>query len=166
MVWSNIPTFVTIKYMSKVDKKSVRKRSRNAGEQIIANGALRDHMSDQQAEMMVEWSLDQIEAKAKATIALEDKAAEAGLNHLVKQMSAIIKEVDTLLGLLPGCDNRVKATAAYEKFAKLVVPQDEMSKDLQNIMQSFLNSIEDADADAVFAHCWAVVETHYQEEER
>lgn len=152
--------------MSKVDKKLLRKRSRNAGEQIIANGALRDHMNDDQAEIMVNWSLDQIEAKAEATIELKDKAAEVGLNRSVKHMSAIIKEVDTLLGLLPGCDNRVKATAAYEKFAKLVVPQDEMSKDLQDIMQSFLNSVEDADADAVFAHCWAVVETHYQEETR
>lgn len=147
--------------MSSVDSKTLRKRSRNAGERISTNPGLRDHMTDEQAEKVVNWTLDQVDAEVERTKILSDKEVEPVLDHLVERMTGIIKQIDTLVGELPGNTNALKATAAYERFVNLIVSKDEKSTELQDIMHSFLNNLENATQADVFEHCWAVMEEHY-----
>ncbi|MEM7802356.1 MAG: hypothetical protein AAF633_24400 [Chloroflexota bacterium] len=147
--------------MSEADSKTLRKRARSAGERISTNSALRDHLNDDQAEKVVNWTLDCVDSEVEKTKKMSDKAVDKVLDDLIDRMTGIIKEIDTLVGELPGNTNAVKSTAAYEKFVNLVVSKSDKSDELQNVMHSFLNSLEDASADDVFNHCWAVMEEHY-----
>lgn len=143
--------------MAKADRKTLRKRERNAADILMNNPALRENLDDVQAELALNWGFDQIAALVDKTAELSDRAAGKQIDALVEQLQASLKQVSLLTKTMPGCDDTLVAARDYRTFLKTVYGDEEIPDVAENMMQTFVAETKDCSAEETFSHFFAIV---------
>lgn len=91
--------------------KQLRRRQRYAVEQITTDTRLRDGLTDDQATVLLDWALNQVEERSFATAVMPDDKAETFMDALVTAVSRTTRRANQLIAHLPQFD---EAEAAYQ----------------------------------------------------
>ena len=141
------------------DRKTLRKRERNAADVLMNNPALRENLEDVQAELMLNWSFDQIGFLVKETAELSDTAAEAQIDKLVDKLQDNLKQLSSLTGNMPGCNDQLAATRDYQRFLKTVYgSQKKVPEYAQEMMVTFVKDTQTCTAEETFSHFFAIIQ--------
>ena len=89
--------------------KLLRRRQRDAAEQLMTNSRLRDNLTDVQAEMLLDWALAFVNQRANQTVAMPDEAAERFMEEMVTAVSRCLRQFNQLVPQLPRLDDETAA---------------------------------------------------------
>lgn len=141
------------------DRKTLRKRERNAADVLMNNPALRENLEDVQAELALNWSFDQIAALVEETAELSDKAAGKQIDKLVDRLQDNLKQLSTLTGSMPGCDDQRVAARDYQKFlVTLFGSKKKVPEYAEEMMETFVKEIKKCSAEDAFSHFFAIIQ--------
>lgn len=143
--------------MAKADRKTLRKRERNAADVIMNNPALRENLDDVQAELVLSWSFDQIAALVEQTADLSEKAATKQIDELVARLQPSLKQVSLLAKSMPGCDETLVAAREYRTFLKTLYDDEKIPDVAEEMMQEFVSNAATCTAEDTFSHFFAIV---------
>lgn len=139
------------------DRKTLRKRERNAADVLMNNTALRENLTDIQAEMALNWSFDQIAALVDKTADLADKKAESEIADLLGRLQDSLKQVSLLTGSMPGCKDKLAATRDYQVFLKTLYGK-KVPTVAESMMKDFVSDAGNCSAEETFSHFFAIVQ--------
>ncbi len=91
--------------------KQLRRRQRVAVEQITTDSRLRDGLTDEQATVLLDWALRQVEEGSYATAVMPDDEAEPYMDELVTAVSRTTRRANRLIAHLSQLD---EGEAAYQ----------------------------------------------------
>ena len=91
--------------------KQLRRRQRYAVEQITTDTRLREGLTDDQATVLLDWALNQVEERSYATAVMLDAEAETFLDALVTAVSRTTRRANQLIAHLA---RLVEEDAAYQ----------------------------------------------------
>ncbi len=141
------------------DRKTLRKRERNAADVLMNNPALRENLDDTQAELALNWSFDQIAALVKETADLSDSAAQKKIDALVDELKDNLKQLSVLTGNMPTCDDKLEAVRDYKKFLKTLYGSKKNVPDYaEGLMEEFVGDISTCSAEDTFSHFFAIIQ--------
>ena len=141
------------------DRKTLRKRERNAADVLMNNPAIRENLNDIQAELALNWSFDQIAALVDKTAALPDKKAEGQIDDLVDQLQANLKLLSQLTDSMPGCDDKLVATRDYQSFlTKLYGSKKNIPDYAKEMMEEFIEKTTSCSTEDSFSHFFAIIQ--------
>ena len=141
------------------DRKTLRKRERNAADVLMNNTAIRENLDDTQAELALNWSFDQIAALVDKTADLSDKKAEAQVEKLVKQLQENLKVLNDLADSMPGCDDKLVATRDYQSFLNKIYGSKKNVPDYaKEMMEEFVDQTQKCSAEDTFSHFFAIIQ--------
>ncbi|MEM9776768.1 MAG: hypothetical protein AAF902_19465 [Chloroflexota bacterium] len=139
------------------DRKTLRKRERNAADVLMNNTALRENLTDVQAELALNWSFDQIAALVDQTADLADKKAESEIDDLVARLQENLKQVNLLTGSMPGCKDKLAATRDYQVFLKTLYGK-KVPYVAESMMKDFVAEANKYSVEETFSHFFAIVQ--------
>ena len=139
------------------DRKTLRKRERNAADVLMNNTALRENLTDVQAELALNWSFDQIAAMVDQTADFDDKKAESEIDDLVSRLQDSLKQVSALTGSMPGCKDKLAATRDYQLFLKMLYGK-KVPNVAESMMKDFVAETANCSAEETFSHFFAIVQ--------
>lgn len=141
------------------DRKTLRKRERNAADVLMNNMAVRENLDDVQAELALNWSFDQIAALVTNTADLSDKKAEGQIDDLVETLQEALKQVSKLTGDMPGCDDKLAASRDYQSFLNNVYGSKKKVPDYaKEMMEEFVGKTKKCSAEDAFSHFFAIIQ--------
>lgn len=143
--------------MAKADRKTLRKRERNAADVLMNNPALRENLDDVQAELVLKWSFDQIAALVDKTADLSDSEASKEIAALVERLQNSLKQVSLLTKNMPGCGDTLVAARDYRTFLKTVYGDKKIPDVAEAMMQEFVADADKCSAEETFSHFFAIV---------
>ena len=143
--------------MAKADRKTLRKRERNAADVLMNNPALRENLDDVQAELVLNWGFDQIAALVENTASLSDSAASKEIDALVDRLQDSLKQVSLLTKNMPGCADTLVAARDYRTFLKTVYRDNKIPDAAETTMQEFVADADKCSAEETFSHFFAIV---------
>lgn len=79
------------------DTELMRRRQREASEQILENSSLRDALDDQQANVLLDWGLRKIKDAAQGTADLPHEAAESVMQSQTEAVSGVMRQVNEMM---------------------------------------------------------------------
>ncbi len=82
------------------NRRLLRRRTQPWAEQLLENSSLRDHLTDEQATVLLDWGLAQIKATAQKTAHLPDEDAQPVLEKVGTAVSLIMQGVNDLMGTI------------------------------------------------------------------
>lgn len=139
------------------DRKTLRKREKNAADVLMNNIALRENLTDVQADLVMNWSFDQIAAKVDQTADFTDKKAQSEIDGLVTRLQKNLKQVNLLTGSMPGCKDKLAATRDYQLFLKTLYGK-KVPRVAENMMKDFVEETAQCSAEETFSHFFAIVQ--------
>ena len=143
--------------MAQADRKTLRKRERNAADVLMNNPALRENLDDVQAEIVLNWSFDQLAALVEKTAELSDREAQSQIDALVEKLQASLKQVSLLTKSMPGCTNKLAAKKEYKAFLTTLYEDGEIPAVAEKMMDSFCDDTLQCTAEDAFSHFFAIV---------
>ncbi|MCP4423458.1 MAG: hypothetical protein GY803_03100 [Chloroflexi bacterium] len=82
--------------------EQLRRRQRDATEQILTDGRLRDGLTDEQATGLLDWALAVINAKSSATATMPGDEADGFMDELVTAVHRTTRRANLLINDLAG----------------------------------------------------------------
>lgn len=141
------------------DRKTLRKRERNAADVLMNNTAIRENLDDVQAELALNWSFDQIAALVDKTAAESDKKANGQIDDLVDRLQDNLKQLSKLTGDMPGCDDKLAASRDYQSFLNKVYGSKKDIPDYaKEMMEDFVKATKSCSAEDTFSHFFAIIQ--------
>jgi hypothetical protein len=140
--------------------KQLRRRQRDAVEQITTDTRLRDGLTDDQATILLDWALNQIETRSYATAVMPDGEAETFMDALVTAVSHTTRRANQLIAHLPQLDEAEAAYQVDQFLASLV----ELTAVPANAQSNLLSSERNLwDKTAVFHHITRILANEEEE---
>lgn len=141
------------------DRKTLRKRERNAADVLMNNTTIRENLDDVHAELALNWSFDQIAALVDKTADEPDKKAQGQIDDLVEQLQDNLKALSSLTASMPGCDDKLAASRDYQSFLNTVYGSKKKIPDYaKEMMEDFVKGTKSCSAEDTFSHFFAIIQ--------
>lgn len=105
------------------DNKSgaiMRRRLRRAAGQLVEDSSLRDHLTDEQAQLLIDWGLKLVEQTAERTASLPDEDAAPVLEEKVTAVRTIMQLVNRMMAPLAGDSSSPAEDKIDEQMTRLL----------------------------------------------
>jgi hypothetical protein len=89
-----------------IESTEVRRRHQMAAERLLENSSLRDALTDEQAQQLLDWALAQVRQTAVRTANLPDNDAEPVLDETTTAVSQVMKQINRLVDGAGAIDER------------------------------------------------------------
>lgn len=83
----------------------LRRRLRRTAGQLMEDSSLRSQLTDDKAQQLLDWGLEQVKQKGQETADLPDEEAKAILEERVTAVRAVMQTVNQLMGPLKTADD-------------------------------------------------------------
>lgn len=99
--------------------KRLKRRQREAADQIWGDSSLRDALNDQQAAQLLDLVVDHIQAQLNQTVDMTEAEAEAFTGELVTAVRQVLLRTNRLVDGLAGWDDDEAASQVYQFITSL-----------------------------------------------
>ncbi|RMH02162.1 MAG: hypothetical protein D6706_00665 [Chloroflexi bacterium] len=82
-------------------RRRMRRLHKNAAESILENNTLRDALTDDDAQELLDWAMAQLKQAAEVAMLLPEETAESFMTERVTAVSRIMRQVNNLTAKLP-----------------------------------------------------------------
>lgn len=97
------------------DLKQLKRRQRDAAERLWADGRLRDALSDEPAEKLLDWVVRYVKSELNVTVDMPDEEAQGYADELVTAVRRLLIHINQLVADLPQLDE-AEAAAQVDQF--------------------------------------------------
>lgn len=132
-------------------RKTLRKRQRQAAERLLDNSSLRDALTDEQGQQLLDWGLAQAKAAAGRTAKLPEAEADPALDDQVTAVSDVMRQVNRLVELWPSASEADIQSNVKKLLAGLrAVRQTALTTSQSEIVENLARVGKERDAAAAF----------------
>ncbi len=144
------------------DSDPLRPRRQLAEELLFGNSAVRDNLTDVQAQQLLDWALVYVLDVVGQTAVLPDAEAEAEIDKAVMAVSRIMRHINRLVGDLPRLDDK----SARKKLKALLTDRQRLTGQPANpeLLEQLVYARATWDNDAAFAQLYNIIAWEQEEE--
>lgn len=130
--------------------QNLRRRERRAAESIMDNSALRDNLSDEQANQLLEWAFTHIEQVVKRTQSLPDDDAQPIIDHTIIAISRVMLQVNRLIDCLVNQTNLEESESYFALFINNLAALQTLSADVYDRLAMMVNLSDEGEVFDLF----------------